>query len=233
MRALSFDLETTGVDVKTTRPVQVSLVSYDQNAEAVRILMNALCNPLMEIEDGASAVHGITAQKVVRMPDYQVVLFQLAHLVRCYPDHILVTMNGKSFDLPITKACLGYDPFEGLPHFDVLQAAYRYFPDLTSRKLGDLYAHFFGMSLEGAHDATADALASVRIAREIAKRMRMSVSDLIRDLDEPKPYSIMPFGKHKGLTLDQIPVGWARYMTNVPDLAPDLRSTVDYVLANN
>lgn len=233
MRALSFDLETTGVDVATTRPVQVSLVQYDQNAESIRILMNSLCHPLLEIEEEASEVHGITLHHVARHPDYLVVLHTLATLVSAHKDCVLVTMNGKSFDLPIVRNCLGYNPFDGMRHFDVLQAAYRYFPDLTSRKLGALYLHFFGAELQGAHDATADALASVRIAREMAKRMHITVDELIKDLDEPKPYAIIPFGKHRGTILSEMPRSWATYMSRVPDLSADLRATVEYVLANN
>ena len=231
MKKLGFDLETTGVDRTQTTPVQASLVMRDGDDQ--RILFNSLCNPFQAIEQGASDVHGITDRMVQNMPDYAITAFTLKLLVEAVsdPDTILITMNGKAFDVPIIDRCLGESLFGDMPHLDVYQAACRYFPDLKSRKLGDLYYHFFKVRLEGAHDAMVDTIATLDIAERIRKETRFTYAELIKDLATPKPYAIMPFGKYAGSTLDQLPKSWAKFMDKAPDLSPDLRATVDYVMA--
>ena len=87
--------------------------------------------------------------------------------------------------------------------------------------------------MTGAHDATADTLASVRVAQEVANRLHLTFDELIEDLNEPQPYETMPFGKYHMVPLDKLPRGWATYMNSIDDLSPDLQATVDYVLANN
>jgi DNA polymerase III epsilon subunit-like protein len=231
MKLIGFDLETTGVDRLKTTPVQMSLVMREEGAQ--RILFNSLCNPYQPIEQGASETHGITDRMVRNMPDYAIASFNLKQLVDVLikKGDILVTMNGKAFDIPIIDRCLGQSMFGDVPHFDVYQASCRYFPDLKSRKLGDLYRHFFGVALEGAHDAMVDTMATLDIAERIRKETRLTFQELVKDLNEPKPYAIMPFGKYAGSTLDQLPKSWAKFMSKAPDLSPDLRATVNYVMA--
>ena len=166
------------------------------------------------------------------MADYAVIAYTIKQLVETIgsEDSILVTMNGKSFDQPIIDRCLGNPVFEGMKHFDVYQAACRYYPDMKSRKLGDLYRHFFKTELANAHDAAVDVSATMDVAEVMKKQSHLKWDELIADLDVPKPYSIMPFGKYAGLTADELPRSWATYMNKIEELSPDLRATVDYVL---
>ena len=226
-----FDLETTGVNPQQDRPVQISLVHADDSGYS-RVLINTLCNPCMPIDPEAAKIHGISDEQIRNHPDYLIALFNMQILIeRMHTDEILITMNGKSFDLPMADACMGQDVLGHLPHFDVYQAACRYFPDLKVRKLGALYQHFFQEALSGAHDATVDVLASIRIAKEMSKKTHLTIHEMVQDLHTPKPYSIMPFGKYAGTLVDDLPKSWAKFMVKQPNLSPDLKATVDYVLA--
>ena len=231
MKFFGYDLETTGVNPATDKPVQISLVHADDQGYQ-RVLINTLCNPCQLIDPEASMVHGITEAQLRSAPDYLFALYQVQLVVATMrKDELLITMNGKSFDLPMTEACIGQNPFAGMLHFDVYQAACRYFPELKGRKLGQLYQFFFNETLSGAHDATADTLAAIRVAQEMTKHTHTSLQEMAKDLAVPKPYPIMPFGKYAGLTLDEIPKSWAKWMSNQPSLSDDLRATVDYVLS--
>ena len=227
---IGFDLETTGVDTKTDKPVQISLIQANDSG-FTRILINTLCNPMMPIHPEAQKVHGISNEMVKNHPDYAIALWNtdlLAETVRT--DEVLITMNGKSFDVPMASNCLGAPAFANFPHFDVYQAACRYFPDLKQRRLGALHQHFFNESLQGAHDATVDVLASIRIATEMSKQTGLRIEEMIEDLNVPKPYSIMPFGKYAGWMLDDLPKSWAKFMAKQGNMSEDLKATVDYVL---
>ena len=231
MNIVGFDLETTGANKQLDRPVQLSLVHSVDGAH--RIVFNTRLNPMRPIAPEASRVHGIYDRDVSGMPDYAIGLWTMAvSLEKLKPDY-LVTMNGKGFDLPMTKACLGFDPFEGMGHFDILQMAFRYFPHLERRKLSDLYAHFVGEDLTGAHDATVDVVASLKVFTKMKAQIGMSTDALLAELNTPKPYSVIPFGKYAGTLIDEMPVGWAKFMKRSDDLSPDLEATVDYILSKN
>lgn len=229
---LAFDMETTGVSVKETRPVQVCLVQ--QEAGVRRVLINARCNPCMPIEEGAEAVHGISDSDVKYMPDFLIVMYQLRLLLSqvLREDTILVTMNGKAFDVPIADRLFEATVMGWIPHFDVYQAACRYFPDLKSRKLGDLYRFFFEVDLQDAHDAAADNFAVLDVVSEMIRRIGKPIEELVAEMNKPAYYSIMPFGKHAGKTIDEIPKGWAVFMNKQGDLSPDLQATVNYILSS-
>jgi DNA polymerase-3 subunit epsilon len=228
---LAFDMETTGVSVQETRPVQVCLVQ--EEAGVRRVLMNARCNPCMPIEEGAEAVHGISDKDVRYMPDFAMVMYQLRLLLGqvLRKDSVLVTMNGKAFDVPIADRLFEGAVLSPIPHFDVYQAACRYFPDLKSRKLGDLYTFFFGIELQNAHDAAADNHAVLDVAAEIVKRSGKGLPELVAELNKPAYYPIIPFGKHAGKTIDEVPKGWAVFMNKQGGLSPDLQATVNYILS--
>ena len=233
MSRLGFDLETTGVNTQTDKPVQIGLVVQEAENSGHRGLMNCLCNPLMPIYKDASDVHGITDADVVSAPDYVIGAWTLKMVVEAVKPEMLITMNGKSFDIPMIDNCLGESVFGDIPHYDVLQMAFRYFPALKSRKLSDLYAYFFNETLSGAHDAVVDIVGSMRVFDAMRAKIGMSYSDLLTELNTPKPYTVMPFGKYAGCTIDEMPVGWAKFMAKQGQLSPDLQATVDYILASN
>lgn len=62
-KTLYLDTETTGLDPKTTRIVEIAIVDDDG-----RTLLNTLLDPGIPIPPEASAIHGITDAQVVGMP---------------------------------------------------------------------------------------------------------------------------------------------------------------------
>lgn len=225
---IGFDLETTGVNTVTDKPVQIGLVGEDEGD--YRIILNTLCNPLMPISEGASNVHGIKDSMVKSAPDYVITAWTLKRIVTALDPKMLITMNGKSFDIPMIDNCFGGSVFGDIPHYDVLQMAFRYFPELKSRKLSALYAYFFNEDLSGAHDAVADIVGTMRVFEAMRTKMGITYEKLLDDLNTPKPYTIMPFGKYAEMSIDDVPVSWARYMAKSDTLSPDLKATVNYVL---
>lgn len=233
MNTLGFDLETTGTDTLSDRPVQVAMLF--RSGGTTRVIANELVNPGMPISPGAAAVHGISDQMVVNAPDVSIAAWRM-HLIaeQLKDDTVLVTFNGRAFDVPMIDRCFGQPVFD-MPHVDVLQFARRFFPTFKGsvsqggKTLGELYAHFLNKPLENAHDAAADVTATLDLLDAMRVKAGITLEDLVEDQRVFRPYAIMPLGKYMGRPIDEIPVSWARFMDD-KELDGDLRATVDYVL---
>src|SRR5580692_2004642 len=174
---LGLDFETTGVDRFTDVPVSYALVSVVDGI-AVRS-WSGLIDPGREIPPDATAVHGITTERARTdgMP--------LDSAIALVTDAVLTA--GRR-GVPLVGMKLDYD----LTILDVLGIRYcgrglvargwrgpvldagvldRHFDgDRHGRRtLGDLCAHY-GVELEGAHDAWADAVASDRVLFALTDR---------------------------------------------------------------
>jgi DNA polymerase III subunit epsilon len=174
---LGFDLETTGVDRFNDVPVSYALV-YAAGGR-VRFSWSGLIDPGRVIPGDATAVHGITDERVTTegMP--------LRDAVALLSDAVLsasqrrVPLVGMQLDYDLTmletqaQRLLGGGIVERGWCGPVLDAAVldRHFdPDREGRRtLSALCAHY-GVEMEQAHDARADAVASLRVLLALAAR---------------------------------------------------------------
>jgi DNA polymerase III epsilon subunit-like protein len=224
------------VNPKEDKPVQIAM-ALREAVGSPRILMNSLVNPCRPIEPGATEVHGITSEKVVLAPDYAIAAWQAKLLAESLQPDLLVTFNGSQFDLPIIKACIGGSFLEGTPHLDLLDVAYRHFPTSESFKLGALYQKLSGKSLEGAHDAIIDVIATLELYHLMMNSIMKEARQLIEEMKTPKPYEIFPISKkHKGKPLSEVPKSFARWLFNEnvkngTTMRPDLQLSVEQILS--
>lgn len=231
---VGFDLETTGVKIKESRPVQIGAVYYDTVQSNTRIILNMLCNPMLEIDPGASAVHGITGEHIKNMPDYMIASWVFRSLLDNLDPEYLVTFNGSMFDIPLINNLFPAVP-STIKHVDVLDMAYRYFPTCESFKLGNLYNQFLGRPLSGAHDAIIDIVGMLELVDVFVGLIGKPIDVLYAELLVPTPYKVLPISKkYKGWPLDKVPRSFADWLKNTADgpLRPDLKATVDYILGN-
>jgi DNA polymerase-3 subunit epsilon len=174
---LGLDFETTGVDRFSDVPVSYALVSVVEGV-AVRS-WSGLIDPGREIPIDATGVHGITTERArcEGMP--------LAAAIDLVTDAVLtagrrgVPLVGMKLDYDLTildvlgSTLLGRGLLARGWSGPVLDAGVldRHFDNEREgrRTLGDLCAHY-GVALEDAHDAWADAVASVRVTFALAER---------------------------------------------------------------
>ncbi|WP_329130136.1 exonuclease domain-containing protein [Streptomyces sp. NBC_01476] len=186
----AFDTETTGVDVERDRIVSAALVvepAPGQPAEVIRWLVD----PGVPMPEAAQAVHGLSEDFLRRHgrrpgPVLEEIARELA--ARCAAGVPLVVMNAP-FDLTLLDrelkrhrgaALSAY--FQG-PAWCVLDPRvldkhldrYR----KGRRTLTDLCA-LYGVPLTDAHDAAADAAASLILTRAIARRYAERLAALSR-----------------------------------------------------
>lgn len=163
-RMLAFDLETTSPNPREARIVTSALVSIDgsnvSNAEL-------LADPGVEIPEAATAVHGITTEKARAegRPHDEVLEETVQALYKAWDEGFTVIVYNAAYDLTILRQLTGakdfvvtgtvFDPFV----IDRVMDKWR----KGRRTLGDVCEHY-GVQLDNAHEATADALAAARVA---------------------------------------------------------------------
>ncbi|MBT2466935.1 3'-5' exonuclease [Streptomyces sp. ISL-66] len=177
---IGFDLETTGTEPGESRIVTAAVVEVRDGA--VRGRRGWLADPGIPIPRQASAIHGISTERAVAegRPVREVADEVAEALVDHWRAGAIVVAYNAAFDLTLLSAELAR---HGLPSLaDRLGGAETgpVVDPLTIDRAVDRYRRgkrtleavcgVYGVTLEAAHDAGADALAAVGVARAIAAR---------------------------------------------------------------
>jgi DNA polymerase-3 subunit epsilon len=168
----AFDLETTGPEPAEARIVTGTLVRIEPGADPV--VKTWLADPGVEIPDEAAAIHGVTTEHAREFgrPAREVIDEIRLSLADAWFTGPVVIYNA-SFDMTVVTAeCARHHktPFEVAgpvidPYIiDKQVDRWRKGP----RKLGPTCEHY-KVKLDGAHDATEDALAAARVAWKQAR----------------------------------------------------------------
>lgn len=181
MNLISFDLETTGVDPKTAQIVSYALVMFQNGV--IRRVRSEIVNPGVEIPEGAANVHGISTEK--------------SRIYGIDPKEALEKIfQALSSKLPLVVFNAKYDLTLLLHEFDRhnIEGGRALLDSLTvidplvidkgtdafrkgSRKLFDVAA-LYGVHLEDAHTADADAIAAGELTYKLMEKFPDKFSDL-------------------------------------------------------
>ena len=170
-----FDLETTGVDVDTSRIVSACIAVLDEDGGVVS-RWNWLADPGIDIPEGASAVHGITTESAQEHGrPAQLVIAEIVQTLRVLFDSgIPVTVYNAPYDLSLLdRECRrhGLEPLGKLsPVIDPLvidKAVDRY---RKGKRTLEVTSTVYEVALDDAHDAGADAIAAGRVALALLRR---------------------------------------------------------------
>ena len=177
-RVLGFDLETTGFSPNKHRIVQYALVGCD--ADGTSMYTEELVNPRMKIPIETTRVHGISDGDVRNMPQFSE---YVSEITAAMEGAVIVGHNVDKFDWPFLRAEFlraGKPMPKPLAILDTLRIA-RKLKIPPSHKLGALCEHF-GISLENAHTAGADAAATLLLLHKMMdahpQHFRRAVEDI-------------------------------------------------------
>jgi len=180
-RLAAFDIETTGTDPESDRIVTaaVSLVGGGIDAEH----HSWLIDPGVEIPEGAVAVHGVSTERARR--DGRDPSESVQEIVSLLADQLaigtpIVAFNAR-FDLTIldreARRC-GVEPLvDRIGGDQALRVIDPYVLDKQvdrfrkGRRTLDAVCSHYGVRLDAAHDANADALAAARVAYRLGSRV--------------------------------------------------------------
>ncbi len=210
-----FDLETTGINVSKDKIVEICILKV--NPDASRESKTWLVNPETSIPKEASDVHGIFDEDVKDAPKFREIAPKIMEMIS---GSDLGGFNSNRFDVPLLaeellRAEIDFD----LSKFKLIDAQ-TIFHKKEPRNLSAAYQFYCGKTLENAHSAEADVMATFEVLdaqvgkyedlpNEIAGLSDYSFHNRFADLagfiafdDEEK--EIFTFGKYKGQRVKEV-----------------------------
>ena len=210
-----FDLETTGVNIGKDRIVEISILKVFPNGN--KESKTWLVNPEVEIPKEASAIHGITNEKVVTEPTFKELAPKVNEMITGCD---LAGFNSNRFDIPLLaeelmRAGIDFD-MNNRKAIDVQVI----FHKKEQRTLSAGYQFYCGKELEGAHGAEADTNATYEILLAQLEKYE-DIGNTVDDLSEFSTHGkradfagfilmneedeeIFSFGKYKGRTVEEV-----------------------------
>ncbi len=161
-----FDIESTGLNVLKDRILQIALIKYTKDQiEPQELFM--LINPGVPISDEAYAVHGISNEMVRNKPTFVQVGNEIYDFIG---NADIAGYNSDRFDVPMLM-----EEFHRLGlEFDIskrkLLDIQKIFYKMEPRTLKAAYKLYCGGDLSDAHDALADARATVEVFKGQIRR---------------------------------------------------------------
>jgi len=155
-----FDLETTGVNVGTDRIVEICIIRANVNGTTDTKTM--LINPTIPIPAESTAIHHITDEDVKDKPTFAQVANELNQFLH---NCDLAGFNSNKFDIPLlVEEFLRVDvdfELKNRRFVDVMNI----FHKMEPRNLSAAYKFYCNASLENAHSAEADTVATYEILK--------------------------------------------------------------------
>lgn len=218
------DCETTGLDPKVDRIIEVAVLCFDASSTYEK--MESLVDPECEIPQESIDIHHITQEMIQGKPKIHEVLPEILKLIG---NHIIVG-HGVGFDIALlVNASERFNipcKISNNRYLDTLRMA-RLYGESPVNSLEHLRKHF-NIPLEGAHRAMNDVIVNREVFLHLAKRYK-TTEQLFEALSKPILMTHMPFGKHKGRPLKEIPLQYLQWMSR-GDFDGDLLYSIRFEL---
>jgi len=227
MTAVIFDTETTAKEPEVAKIVQFGALLDNGTEEVPDIIFNALCDPSVPIPPETTEVHGISDMHIEWAPETHIVIDQFIRYLGSLQFPVLVGHNIEYYDKPVV-ASVSKD-IMNFPHIDTYMMARRLYPESESHKLSDMYVEMGGdMDPEGAHNAVYDCVLNHFVFHKMLEKLDYTVKEFWMYSQIPTAFKIMPFGKHKGKNMADVPTGYLKWCANnFDDMDIDFKKTVD------
>lgn len=207
MIPIYFDTETTGVRADKDRIVEIA--AYDPTQDRS---FATLVQPGAPIPQEASKIHGITDEMVQSAPLFSVA--GAAFIEFCGPNAVLIAHNGEAFDKPFLEQEFARHKLSmpSWPLIDTLKWSRKYRPDLPKHSLQHL-REVYGISANQAHRALDDVITLYKVFSQMIDDLK--VSTILELLSAPtKAPNRMPFGKHQGKALGDVPRHYVKWLAD-------------------
>lgn len=216
-----FDLETTGLDHKQSRIVTACAALIDAGGRVIGNDHEWLANPGIPIPIEASSVHGVTTEIAeANGRDLKEVVSELLSTLREYFDAgVPVVAYNAPYDFTILRnhaRLFNLEWPENLsPIIDPLVIDKKLDRYRSGKRRLEIVAAHYGVKLDDAHNATADAVAAGQIAQALAKKYSKELPETAKELHELQigwsKESDLSFADfmHKSGKTDYVPqIGW-------------------------
>lgn len=204
MRAIFYDTETTGVKPGKDRIIEIAAFDPLQDRKFC-----TFTNPECPIPAESTAITHITDEMVKDAPLIKEALTQFVEF--CAGDVVLIAHNNDAFDKLFLEAEFSRAGIE-IPqwiYIDSLKWSRKYRPDLPRHSLQFL-REAYKIEANQAHRALDDVL----VLYQIFSRMTddLDPKTILSLLSKKAAADRMPFGKHAGKLLTEIPKEYAKWL---------------------
>ena len=222
-----FDLETTGTNIAKDRIVELAFLKVFPSGETEKKVTRV--NPTIPIPEESSMIHGIRDEDVKDSPTFKSFAKNLAKWLEGTD---LAGFNIVRFDIPVLveeflRAGVDFEPGKRK-----LIDAQKIFFMMEKRTLTAAYQFYCNKTLEGAHGAEADTMATYEVLKaQITRYEGQNVTDIVgnvvskieNDMDSlhklvssnmidlagrlvlnDKGVEVFNFGKHKGKAVSEL-----------------------------
>lgn len=185
----AFDLETTGIDVTTSKIVSASLVQLDATGAVVR-QRDWLVDPGEPIPAQATAVHGITTERArAEGAAAHLAVPEIVAAVREILDAgIALVVYNAPYDLSLlaceTRRHGGSAIERPAPIVDPIIVDKQVDRYRRGKRTLALTAAHYGVPLDGAHDAAVDAIAAAHVAQAIGRQYSAELPTTAQELHD-------------------------------------------------
>lgn len=210
-----FDLETTGINISNDRIVEIAILKIHPNGKEESHCW--LVNPEMPIPPEVTDVHGISDADVADAPTFKQLAKEIYNIIR---DSDLAGYNSNKFDIPL----LAEEMLRAEVDFDMKNRlaidVQNIFHKMEQRTLAAAYKFYCEKSLDNAHTASADTLATYEVLKAQIERYDELENNtkFLADFSERKKTAdfagfisydkdgdeVFSFGKHKGRKVEEI-----------------------------
>lgn len=210
-----FDLETTGIDITKDRIVEISYVKVFPNGKEESKTMRI--NPERPIPPESTAIHGITDDDVKDCPTFKAVAKTLAAQIEGCD---LAGYNSNRFDIPL----LAEEFLRADVNIDLNRRKFvdvqTIFHKMEQRTLSAAYKFYCNKTLENAHTAAADTMATYEVLQAQMDRYPELQNDIAflsdfssynnnvdfagRMIYNDKKEEVFNFGKFKGRLVEDV-----------------------------
>ena len=210
-----FDLETTGINIVKDRIVEISYVKVFPNGKEESKTLRI--NPGMPIPPESTAIHGITDEDVKDCPLFKDVAKTLAAQ---FEGCDLAGFNSNRFDIPL----LAEEFLRAGVNIDLSRRKFidvqTIFHKMEQRTLSAAYKFYCGKSLENAHTASADTMATYEVLKAQLDKYPELENDVTflskfssfsnnvdfagRMIYNEKGQEVINFGKYKGRLVEEV-----------------------------
>lgn len=242
---ITFDLETTGLNPKTDRIVEISIIKRFPGGKEPDLIKTRKINPGRPIPEEVSKIHGIYDKDVKDSPTFQDVAESLVELIKGCD---FVGYNSNRFDIPFLLAEFEragiYDALEGAEFIDV----FNLYCNFNPRTLSAAYSEYCGKSLN-AHKAEEDARATLEVLEAIINEHNHELQDdsvkalasigkktdaldiLGVVINSPKG-PVFSLGKHKGELVKDCRA-YCDWIINASDFSFNTKKVIEKILKNS
>ncbi len=208
------DLETTGINVSIDKIVEIAIIKI--LPDGTKQIKRKLVNPEMPIPPSSTEIHGITDEMVKDAPTFKIIANEVKQFME---GSDIGGYNSNRFDIPMLneeflRAGIAID-MESRKLLDVQKV----FHMMEQRTLSAAYKFYCNKTLEDAHTAEADAMATYEVLEaQVARYPNLGntveaivkftgedqIVDFARRFIMENGVEVFNFGKHKGKPVTQV-----------------------------